>query len=299
MPLVSKLFTQPVRDPRLEGCLVEDSKHILQPAIGDHVKKIQTALNALSTGRGRENFGLKLDGKYGPITAAAVLAYKAAPQRRILGPGQTKPDNIVGKRTIKSLDDEMDILENELPSQSSLISSDVFGALHDHSRCARPETDGEIQVAPDGTMSHFATPMNPLGFGLKINIGGAKEVDYLGFRDTVPDPRLDPDMKGVPVNGRLLTSAIPRNTVSDISFRSAPVDRFMRTEIPKLCAQGARLTFVATSEGRPTDLDLILYFQSIGIIEQSGRLIEKSGQAPNADSFFVIVSVTRIVRPGR
>jgi peptidoglycan hydrolase-like protein with peptidoglycan-binding domain len=297
MPLVSKLFTQPIRDPRLEGCLVEDSKHILQPAVGDHVKKIQTALNALSAGPGRENFNLKLDGKYGPKTAAAVQAYKSAPQRNILGPGQTKPDNIVGKRTIKSLDDEMDVLENESPSQSSLISSDVFGAPHDHRPCARPETDGEIEKAPDGTMSHFATPMNPLGFGLKINVGGAKETDYLGFRDTVPDPRLDPDMKGVPVNGRLLTSAIRRNSVSDICFRSAPLDRFMRTEIPKLCAPGARLTFVATSEGRPTDLDLMSYFQSIGIIQQSGRLIEKSGQAPNADRFFVIVSVIRIVVP--
>jgi len=297
MPLVSELFTKPARDPRLEGCLVDDAKHILQPAVGDHVKKIQTALNALSAGSGRENFNLKVDGKYGPKTAAAVQAYKSAPQRRILGPGQTKPDNIVGKRTIKSLDDEMDILENQLPSQSSLISSDVFGAPHNHSRCARPETDGEIEKAPDGTMSHFATVMNPLGFGLKINVGGANEVDYLGFRDTVPDPRLDPDIVGVPVKGRLLTSAIRSNSVSDICFRSAPLDRFMRTEIPKLCAPSARLTFVATSEGTPPDLNLMSYFQSIGVIQQSGRLVEKPGQQPKEDRFFVIVSVIRIVRP--
>jgi len=296
MPLVSELFTKPDPDPRLEGCLVDDSKHIKQVTVGDHVKKIQIALNRLSRGPGRENFNLKVDGIYGPLTAAAVKAYKSAPQRRILGPGQTTPDNIVGKRTIKSLDDEMDILENESPPESSLIESGFFGSKHDHRNCASPKSDGEIEVAPDGTMSHFATPLNPLGFGRKINIGGAKETDYLGFTDAVPDPRLDPDMTGVPVKGRLLTSSLRAQSVSDICFRSAPLDRFMRKEIPRICARGARLTFVATSENRPEDLDLMNYFRSIGIIVQSGRLIEKSGQAPNADRFFAIVTVLNVAR---
>ena len=44
MPLVSQLFTKPARDPRLEDCLIEDSKHVKQVTIGDHVKKIQIAL---------------------------------------------------------------------------------------------------------------------------------------------------------------------------------------------------------------------------------------------------------------
>jgi hypothetical protein len=46
-------------------------------------------------------------------------------------------------------------------------------------------------------------------------------------------------------------------------------------------------------------MDLISYFHSIGIIQQSGRLVEKAGQAPSADRFFVIVKVINIVRPGR
>jgi peptidoglycan hydrolase-like protein with peptidoglycan-binding domain len=284
MPLQSKLFTIP-RDQKLEACLVSDPAHIIPGSVGDHVKKIQVALSRLS------NAPLKLDGIYGPKTAAAVKAFKSAPQRRILGPGQSTPDDIVGKRTIKSLDDEMDIFENESPATSALISADVFGQPHDHSRCASPASDGEIERAPDGTMSHFATPMNPLGFLRKINIGGAKETDYLGFTDAVPDPRLDPDMNGVPIKGRLLTSSLGRHSVSDISFRSAPLDRFMRKEIPRICAPGARLTFVATSEDRPGDVNLLDYFRSIGVITQSGRLIEKSGQAPNADRFFFIVTV--------
>jgi hypothetical protein len=294
MPLVSKLFTQPMRDPRLEDCLIEDSKHIKPGATGEHVKKIQIALNTLSRGPGRENLNLKVDGIYGPLTAGAVKGYKSAPQRRILGPGQITPDDIVGKRTIKSIDDEMDIFENELPTQSSLISLDVFGAPHDHSKCASPKVDGEIEIAPDGTMSHFATPMNPLGFGRKINIGGVKETDYLGFTDAVPDPRLDPDMKGVPVKGRLFTSFLPPHSVSDICFRSAPLDKFMRTEIPRICARGARLTFVSTSENLPGNLSLLNYFRSIGIIVQSGRLSEKSGRAPNMDRFFTIVSILNV-----
>ena len=286
MPLQSDLLSG---DSKLEACLIFDSAHVVPGSRGDHVKKIQIALNRLSSGR--ENFNLTVDGVYGRLTAGAVKAYKSAPQRRILGPGQTAADDIVGKRTIKSLDDEMSILENQSPSTTGLISSDVFGSPHDHSKCALPSVDPEIEKAPDGTMSHIATPMNPLRFGRMINIGGVKETDYLGFKDAVPDPRLDPSMKSVPVKGRLLTSSLPAHSVSDICFRSAPLDQFMRTEIPRICARGARITFVDTTEN---SLGLMNYFRSIGVIIQSGRIIDKPGQPPNADRFFVIVTVLNV-----
>lgn len=295
MPLQSRLFTLPARDQRLERCLTEDAMHIAPGATGTHVRRIQTALNALSAGPGRPHFNLKVDGLYGPITTAAVKAYKGAPQRMILGPGQRAPDGIVGKRTLRSLDDEMEVLENESPAHQGLIASDVFGAPHDHRHCAHPSVDAEIERAPDGTMSHFATPMNPLGFGRKLNIGGVKETDYLGFVDAVPDPKLDPDMRAVPVKGRLLTSTLAAHSVSDICFRSAPLDKFMRTEIRRICARGARLTFVATSEGHPSDLALMAYFTSIGTIQQSGRLIERGGQLPSQDRFFAVVTVTNVL----
>lgn len=142
MPLISKLFTQPAPDPKLEGCLVDDAKHIVPGANGGHVRKIQTALNLLS------DVNLDIDGIYGPVTAAAVKKFKDAPQRRILQPWQTSADNIVGKRTIKALDDEMDVLENELPASSGLVSSDHFGQPHDHTKCPSPSVDEEIEKNP-------------------------------------------------------------------------------------------------------------------------------------------------------
>jgi hypothetical protein len=77
-----------------------------------------------------------------------------------------------------------------------------------------------------------------------INIGGVFETSDLGFVDAVPNPKLDPDMPAVAVNGRLLTSSLKPHTVSDICFRSAPIDAFMKKEIPIICMLGARLTLV-------------------------------------------------------
>src|SRR5437588_5742748 len=129
--LRSQLFSKPLEDSKLEACLVRDVAHITPGARGEHVKKIQTALNQLS------NALLKIDGLYGPKTAAAVKAYKNAPSRRILQPTQTTADDIVGKRTIVSLDREMEVFENELP-QSDLVSVTDGGAPHDHSTCPGP-----------------------------------------------------------------------------------------------------------------------------------------------------------------
>jgi hypothetical protein len=97
MALQSRLFSG---DPRLEAAAVSDPAHIMQGATGPHVAKIQHALNVL------DNAGLSEDGKYGPRTAAAVLAYKR--KRGIINRAyQTQPDDIVGKMTMASLDQEM------------------------------------------------------------------------------------------------------------------------------------------------------------------------------------------------
>jgi peptidoglycan hydrolase-like protein with peptidoglycan-binding domain len=232
VPLVSKLFTSPF-DAKLEACLVNDSAHIPQGSQGEHVRKIQIALNELSDGK----VFLIIDGIYGPKTAAAVRAYKNAPNRRILGPGQTTADDIVGKRTIKSLDDEMDIFENESPAEDTLVSTTVRGSEHNHSLCpfsAFPAPGSE------GRVNHFGLPINPLP-GRKINLGGEGETKYLGFEDFVPNLGLE----GPP---RPLTSTIPSHSVTNICIRDAPISKDRsstkgRDEIRRIAAPGCRFTF--------------------------------------------------------
>jgi hypothetical protein len=247
--LKCKLFTTPKEDAKLEACRVSDPAHIQRGAVGDHVKKIQSALNQLS--KGRENFNLKVDGIYGPKTAAAVLAYKnsPSPSRRILQPFQTTADDIVGKRTIESLDNEMDFLENEIAVDSILVSTTELGSgpPHDHIKCPSFGSNGR-----DGHVQHRATPINPQG-GRRINIGGEFETQYLGFEDFVTD--------GPPVNkkeifsGKLIrpfTHSLRSHSVSNICMRSTPIT-FERDdggrgngqgerEISRIAMPGCRLT---------------------------------------------------------
>lgn len=101
MALQSKLFRS---DQKLQSCLTQDSAHVTPGAVGDHVARIQRALNALGD---VEIAAGEIAGKtYGPSTAAAVLAYKR--KRNIINFSyETQADNIVGKMTIESLDKEM------------------------------------------------------------------------------------------------------------------------------------------------------------------------------------------------
>ncbi|MEP6879963.1 MAG: peptidoglycan-binding domain-containing protein, partial [Nitrosospira sp.] len=97
MSLQSQLFRG---DPKLEAAAVSDSAHIVSGATGEHVRKIQLALIQL------DGAAVDPDGKYGPATAAAVLAYKR--KRNIINRTyQTQADNIVGKMTMASLDSEI------------------------------------------------------------------------------------------------------------------------------------------------------------------------------------------------
>lgn len=99
-------------DERLEACLVKDSAHLTRGTTGDFVGKVQAALAFLD--------GLSIDEEeldtqtYGPSTAAAVLAYKK--KRKIINTSYQKTeDEVVGKMTIKSLDDELGKAENDPP----------------------------------------------------------------------------------------------------------------------------------------------------------------------------------------
>jgi peptidoglycan hydrolase-like protein with peptidoglycan-binding domain len=95
--LQSQLFRG---DEKLEAAAASDPAHVTPGAVGEHVKRIQLALDQL------DHAHLLPDGIYGSRTAAAVLAYK---QRRgiVNRTYQTTADNIVGKMTIAVLDREM------------------------------------------------------------------------------------------------------------------------------------------------------------------------------------------------
>ncbi len=101
MALRSALFRD---DERLNAALVNDASHVVPGSVGTHVLKVQLALETL------ELIAIPDEEKnsftYGPATAAAVLHYKAI--RRIINFAiQQQADNIVGKRTIRSMDDEL------------------------------------------------------------------------------------------------------------------------------------------------------------------------------------------------
>jgi hypothetical protein len=101
MALRSNLFKA---DRRLQQCLVSHPAHVVPGESGEHVARIQVALNDLD---GLEIAADELSKKhYGPATAAAVLSFKR--KRKIVNPAyQTSEDNIVGKMTIAALDKEM------------------------------------------------------------------------------------------------------------------------------------------------------------------------------------------------
>jgi peptidoglycan hydrolase-like protein with peptidoglycan-binding domain len=107
MGLQSALFTD---DDDLQACLVNDRAHVTIGAVGDHVTKIQSALTVI------ENASIEIaelrDSRYGPSTAAAVLAYKR--KRKIINHSyQTQADDIVGKMTIAAMDREMSAIERQ------------------------------------------------------------------------------------------------------------------------------------------------------------------------------------------
>jgi hypothetical protein len=105
MTLQSALFSG---DRDLQACLVQDRAHVTIGAVGDHVTKIHSALTVI------ENASIDIselrESRYGPSTAAAVLAYKR--KRQIINLSyQTQADDIVGKMTIAAMDHEIAAIE--------------------------------------------------------------------------------------------------------------------------------------------------------------------------------------------
>ena len=110
MPLHSDALAS---DERLEACLVKDSAHLTQGVRGEFVAKVQAAIMFLDDLSIDEN---ELTTQtYGPSTASAVLKFKT--KRKIINRSyQNKEDNIVGKMTIKAIDDELAIADQGGPT---------------------------------------------------------------------------------------------------------------------------------------------------------------------------------------
>lgn len=101
MSLKSKLFSG---DPKLEAAAKSHPAHIVPGAIGEHVGKIQQALERLD--KATIDAGERQSMRYGASTANAVLAYKK--KRNIINPSyQTQADNIVGIMTMAAMDEEL------------------------------------------------------------------------------------------------------------------------------------------------------------------------------------------------
>lgn len=91
-------------DTKLEAAAVSDPAHILPGATGQHVAKIHQALIQLD--EAIIDQGELQSSRYGPSTANAVLTYKR--KRNLINHSyQTQADNIVGRMTMASLDQEM------------------------------------------------------------------------------------------------------------------------------------------------------------------------------------------------
>lgn len=107
MPLTSNLLAG---NKRLQSCLVSDPAHVKLGDQGEHVWLIQVAIVLIEDPGIDQN---EIDSAYyGRSTAKAVLEYKKA--RNIINKAyQNAADDIVGKMTIKSLDDEMLALQKD------------------------------------------------------------------------------------------------------------------------------------------------------------------------------------------
>lgn len=113
MSLQSILFRG---DEKLEAAATSDPAHIVSGQRGEHVLKIQVALNLLN------NAKLALDGIYGAKTANAVLEFKR--KRDIVNRKyQTTADNIVGRMTMAVLDKELSVFDAFRPLRLRDVSS--------------------------------------------------------------------------------------------------------------------------------------------------------------------------------
>lgn len=142
--LKSQLFKG---DPKLAAAATSHPAHIVPGARGDHVRKIQLAINQL------DNAGLDPDGIYGQKTADAVLAFKQ--KRGIINRSyQNEADNIVGLMTMAALDDELAASEGaeaEVPavgmSRNGTCEVEEAGKKKESAPLKQQEPSAKVSIA--------------------------------------------------------------------------------------------------------------------------------------------------------
>jgi hypothetical protein len=201
MPLQSPQFAG---DDRLNNALVDDASHVTPGSVGTHVLKIQLALETL------EQIEIPSDEKdsftYGPATAAAVLHYKSI--RRIINFAiQQQADNIVGKRTIKAMDDE---LLAGGTSRATLLSS-----AHRRSRDSLSNVQARLLNLQSEIDAAAALPEPERTFEAgTISVSHARDLQVLSRRLVLSADPLDPALR----NGiRATSDLINRNLAQPVT----------------------------------------------------------------------------------
>ena len=101
-------------DPQLEACATHDAAHLTPGSSGAAVGQLHLVL--LTLGAPAIDTAELRSHRYGPSTAAAVLAYKQA--RNVVNRSyQQQADNIVGRMTLAQMDRELVALERLRPRQ--------------------------------------------------------------------------------------------------------------------------------------------------------------------------------------
>jgi len=227
MSINSALFAN---DAALNAALDHDSAHIVPGSTGAHVLKIQLALEQL------ERIEIPSDEKdtftYGPATADAVLHYKSI--RRIINLTiQQEADNIVGKRTIRSMDDE---LVAGGTSRGTLMS-----VAHRQSRISMQDVLARLQIlqAEIAAATLLPEPAKTFEAGV-IRVSHARDLQVLSRRLMVGADPLDPALQsGLAAVIDLITQnlALPVTVIDHGSTGR--------------CAQFVTVPFAATSAGEP------------------------------------------------
>jgi hypothetical protein len=116
---------------KLDDCATKDPAHLIVGTVGEHVTIVQDALIQLGQhsfldAAEQASFELEFQTQfYGNMTAKIVQNYKNNHTPKILQPWQSSADNVVGKQTIRFLDDDMAALEGRPPVPEKK-ATDIF-----------------------------------------------------------------------------------------------------------------------------------------------------------------------------
>lgn len=185
-----RLGSQMLReDPALQACLVSDAAHVVPGAVGPHVSKIQSALLLLDRHRRLPSNELKA-GRYGPETAAAVLALKI--KHGIVNRSyQTQPDNIVGRMTIAFLDSAILAIERRgTPGRAVCCgtSGRIFGPVAGEGVSDEPATLASLvarKTPPRAPLKTFQTARISVVFqetDAAVEVGGSVSLLFGHFQ---------------------------------------------------------------------------------------------------------------------